>query len=510
MKSSAPALCAVLVLFLTPRAFAGGYEYGTDNGAESVARAGATTANPSFTALYTNVAGVADTRYVDLYLTNNFNFRHLYFQRASAEGEQAWDPVEDEGIMDVGPALALHFRLTNWLTLAVGANGPAAIAGGDFPNGTVEHDETDGNGLSGATRMDMTHSMVLYIWPSIAAAFNFPSFPNLRIGVSFQPSFAFLDFESHARAPDGMDRVLGEVRIDIGVQDNFVPGGQIGFLYRVNGFERLELGLQFRFSDSIKADGEAIPYINSRTPEEAPQDAADVHFEGPQPPVVMRFGVRYAHPREGAPEDAVYAHERELFDIELDVVYEMNSFVDGYDLNLTNVWLMGTEIGDIDMFIDHSWKDTVSVRLGGSVHLLRGHLTISAGASYESNTVPESHTRVDYLGWTRVGLGLGVIARFSIIELCLSYQHIFMPDRTVPIGSGRAYTPIATAGEHTMDETLPTNEGDWEASYDFVGFSLGFRFERAGSGNRDEPSEDETDEDLDEVEPEPEPEPEPE
>ncbi len=125
MKSSAAALCAVLVLILTPTAFAGGYEYGTDNGAESVARAGATTANPSFTALYTNVAGVADTRYVDFYLTSNFIFRHLMFQRA-ATGDQGWDPVEDEGTMDLGPALALHFRVADWLTLAIGARRPRA------------------------------------------------------------------------------------------------------------------------------------------------------------------------------------------------------------------------------------------------------------------------------------------------------------------------------------------------------------------------------------------------
>jgi len=207
--------------------------------------------------------------------------------------------------------------------------------------------------------------------------------------------------------------------------------------------------------------------------------------------MVMRFGVRYAHPREGAPEDAVYAFERDLFDIELDVVYEMNSAVDGYTVQLSNVWLMGTEIGDINMFVDHAWKDSVSIRLGGSVHLLRGHLTISAGASYETPTVPDSHTRVDYLPWTRIGVGLGIVARFWLMEICLSYQHMFMPDRTVPAGEGRAYTPIATAGEHTMDETLPINEGTWEGSYDFIGLSIGFRFERSDSGESDDAAEEE-------------------
>lgn len=505
-------LIAILSFFLSSTALAGGYEIGTDNGPESVARAGATTANPSFTSLYTNVAGLADVDFVELYLGNNFNFRHVWFQRAAFEGRD-WDPIEDEGAMDIGPMLALHFRVADWLTLAIGVNGPTSIVGGDFPAGTVEHDNNPDNNLSGASRFDMTHSEVLLLWPSIAAGFRFRSFPNLRIGVSFQPAFAYMWFTTYAETTIS---VLGEAETELAVSDPFIPAGQIGFLYRVNGFERLEFGLQFRFSDHIKAEGEVVPSIHARSEEQVERPAADATFEAPFPPMVMRFGMRYAHPREGAPESALYNFERELFDIELDVVYEMNSAVDEYNVSIQNVSLDDAlpNIDRIDIALDHSWKDTVSLRLGSSVNLLRGHLTISAGFSWESNTVPESHTRVDYLGWERFGLGAGIIGRFWIMELALTYQHIFMPDRSVTPGTGQVYAAVATANAaETISDTV-VNEGDYQASYDVVGFSIGFRFERPNRsrGDDEEPIEEtaateplpEPDESPSEAEPAPE------
>jgi len=193
--------------------------------------------------------------------------------------------------------------------------------------------------------------------------------------------------------------------------------------------------------------------------------------------MVMRFGIRYAHPRDGAPENAVYNYERELFDVELDVVYEMNSAMDGYRVDIENVNLDDSliPIPSINLFLAHNWKDTVSLRLGGSVNLLRGHLTISAGLSWESNSVPEEYTRLDYLGWMRYGLGLGIIGRFWLMEIALSYQHIFMPNRDV--SNGDVYAPIATASANNMSDDV-VNNGQYEAGYDVIGFSLGFRFDR--------------------------------
>ncbi len=502
-RTAASALCVALVLSLAPAVMAGGYELGTDNGAEAVGRAGATTANPSFTALYTNVAGLADVDYVELYLSNNFNFRHVWFQRMGVG--QEWAPVEDERGMAVGPMLGLHFRVADWLVLGIGANGPAAIAGGDFPSGSVEAD-ADGT-LTGASRFDLTHSEVLYIWPSIAAGIRFPGFPNLRIGISFQPAFAFLWFTSYAENATAARTVVGdEARNDLFVEDSFVPGGQLGFLYRVNGFERLEFGLQFRFSDSIDAEGEATAYVHAREDNEerrprcydvvvdgeTVERCTTARFQAPIPPLVMRFGVRYAHPRAGAPENAVYNFERELFDIELDLVYEMNSHMDGYRVSIRDINLYEEPgfqiiIPEVKVFLAHNWRDTVSLRLGGTVNLLRGHLSISAGFSWESNTQPEETTRLDYLPWMRFGLGIGVVGRISIVEIALSYQHIFMPDRTVE--NGEVVAPVATANEEqTLSDTV-VNNGDYEASYDIIGFSLGFRFDRPNRSRGDEEEE---------------------
>jgi hypothetical protein len=499
---------------------AGGYEYGTDNGAEAVARAGASTANPGLSAIYTNVAGIADTDYVDLYLTNNFVWRQLMFQRAASANHsdlgsayesqvREWEPTEDEAGLNFGPMLALHVRVADWLVLAIGANGPAAVSTGIFDIGTREHDlegcetGTCANELSGAARFDTAAQQVIFVWPSIAAGFSFPSFPNLRIGVSFQPSFIYMAFTAYAEAATSL---VNDVEATLHVWDRFVPGGQIGVLYRVNGFERLELGLQVRLSDSIDAEGEAYPTINARHdadepdppwehPNERPTTTA--RFVAPWPLAVVRFGVRYAHPRADVPADAVANYERELFDIELDFIYENTSQMDGYDATISNIDLdpqgLIPAISEVNLHITHDWRDTFGLRLGGSVNLLGGHLTIAAGVSWDSQTEPVEQTRIDYAPWGHYGVSIGVIGRFSILEIALSYEHLFMPDRTVEVGEGEAYRLMAQAGSYpdTVNQDVPINEGHFEGGYDIVGFSLGFRFDRPSRSDEDDEAGDE-------------------
>lgn len=525
-RLAAAALFALLFVVHAPETFAGGYEIGADNGAESVARAGASTANPGMTAIYTNVAGIADTNFVELYLSNNFNFRHLLFEPAASAGhtdlgraynsqEREWAAIEDEGGMNLGPILALHVRVTDWLTLAIGANGPAAIAIGQFPAGSRANDiegcetGTCANPLSGGARFDVAFTEVLYIWPSIAAGINFPSFPNLRIGVSFQPAFVYMQFTAYAEAAVS---VVNDVETTLHLWDKFVPGGQIGLLYRVNGFERLEFGLQVRLSDSLDAEGESYNTINARHSEDDPapyqhpdeRPTTTARFFAPWPLAVLRFGVRYAHPRADIPADAVYNHERELFDVELDFIYENTSQMDGYDVTIWNVDLDPSVVLDeVNLHIAHNWRDTFGLRLGGSVHLLGGHITISAGFAWESATAPVEYTRLDYTPWGRYSVALGIVGRVSILEIALSYQHIFMPDRTVEVGEGQAYRLMARSGSDTLNYDAPINEGHYEGSYDVIGFSLGFRFDRpsrsdeteavAGEGEAPAPVEDAAD-----------------
>ena len=90
-------------------------------------------------------------------------------------------------------------------------------------------------------------------------------------------------------------------------------------------------------------------------------------------------------------------------------------------------------------------------------------------------------------------MSIGVIGRFSILEIALSYEHLFMPDRTVEVGEGEAYRLMAQAGSYpdTVNQDVPINEGHFEGGYDIVGFSLGFRFDRPSRSDDDDEAGDE-------------------
>src|SRR5690606_31122833 len=75
-------------------------------------------------------------------------------------------------------------------------------------------------------------------------------------------------------------------------------------------------------------------------------------------PPTARLGARYVH-REG---------EREVFDVELDLVYEAWSMIERYDVELDGtIILFSGGVEAPDTLIEKRWRDTLSVRLGGTV-----------------------------------------------------------------------------------------------------------------------------------------------
>lgn len=440
---------------------AGGFEYGTDNGAESVARGGASTAlGGALHGQYTNVAAGADLQgAADIYLSGNLTFRHLWFQGLREGVDDPLTPVEDENPIFAGPMLAANIRLFRYMTLLLGANGPAAVGWGHFTHGTADD--------PGASRYDLTDMDILFLWFTVGLTLTVPGLEDLRIGVSFQPSLLHVSFTNYANAfrPDNVDvDILTELDVM-----GFVPGGQLGLLYRI---WNIEMGAQVRLSGPIDAHGE-LTATESPYGDEIEAPAADARMRFNWPLAVFRFGARYFYPRAGHEEDPL-PHQREWFDIEVDFVYENNEAVDDFIVDVEEDLQMST--GPIQLpqvRIPHQWNDTYSVRLGGSVHLLDGSLSLSLGAHWESSTVPEEYTRLDYASWMRIGVGAGVTYRVAWFEVTLAYQHIFMPDRSVSLEEARAYPLRGNAVGGVFDD-YPINAGDYRGSYDILAVAFGF------------------------------------
>lgn len=518
-KFASAALAGVLFLVVASTVHAGGYEYGTDNGAEALARAGASTAYSNGMSQYTNIAGIADTPRYLIYLTNNMIWRDVLFQRlAEPEISSAFGTIPEHRYEDVenlaGPYLtgvgfAANIRLTDYLVLNLGFNGPASVGRAEYSGPNYTNDQSrDGDGnwehdLSGPARFDQTYMDILVAFPSIGLGLTVPGFENLRIGASFQPSFARMVFETYAEAAMGT-----EVEAHLEVVDPFIPAGQIGAMLRL---WRFDIGLQLRLSADIEADGNRDPdesgdielrAFDATTGAESTATAESVTFIAPYPRAVLRFGFRYFQPRENIRPDARMPWQRELFDVELDVIYENQSQNEGYDVTMRDVNINDTiRLEELNFFVRHNWQDTVSIRLGGSVHLFDGMMTISAGASWESPTTPNEFTRLDFTSWMRVGLALGVTLRISIIELTVAYQHIFSPDRDVDLPEGYDPSDPDASGDEICDvaacqlsadpteadrlSSVIVNAGHYELSYDILSISLGFRWGQGSGWLRD-------------------------
>jgi hypothetical protein len=437
---------------------AGGFEYGTDNGALAVGRGGAAAAIATPSALYSNIAGVADTQGSSFYTSGNLVFRQLRFQRLG------FREIEDESRPFVGPMVAAAFRLTPSLVLAIGVHGPVAVGEGHYDRGTL--------GDPGPSRYLFTDISFFYAIPTVALGFRIRGLDSLRIGIGFQPAVASAAISVYTGTVV-VDDPLFDVRVEGDVEDPFVPAMQVGFLYGIG--DRVEIGAQVRFSDSIEAYGDAVPVGVPFAQDGGIRfPASRVRLDVPVPFTVLRGGVRYRHPRPGAQTGAGAApepHRTELFDVELDFLYE--SYSSFRRIVVAPLEPVHTPLGvyDVpDLVIQQHWRDTVSLRLGGMVNLLEGGLSLSAGVFWQSAASPLEYTHLVFPAWNSVGVALGVTYRVRVLELTVAYMHIFMTDRHVSAEGGRIFALRASPLGGTFDAPA-VNAGDFEGSYDILAFS---------------------------------------
>jgi long-subunit fatty acid transport protein len=133
-------------------------------------------------------------------------------------------------------------------------------------------------------------------------------------------------------------------------------------------------------------------------------------------PLMARTGVRYRH---------LTPDSRELFDIELDVVYETWSRVDHFTVETRGLVAkfqgQTSELGDI--LVDKRWQDTVGIHLGGDYAPLPNLLVLSGGAFYQTALADPSYANVDFVTGSQVGGAVGASIRWHGHELALAYEY---------------------------------------------------------------------------------------
>ena len=464
-------LAAALSLCAVGEAAASGLEI-PGQGAAAQQRGGADLIgidDPS--AVFLNPSLLTRRRGLRLVYSHSLIFNQQSFTRSESqivpeEGFEAppgtFSPVENEETLFPlnGFIAASHdFGLEDW-SFGVALYGPNGVGGNDYP-------------VSGGQRYQLTRFESLIGFLGVSAAWGRRDF---GFGLTF--NYATMPYLRYNMVVDGTPdeglspyRSSWDVEAALDLEDpsawNLIAGGwvRLGESFELAGSFRSETHFEARGDFQINNVPGGTPFSDAQLKVNDPSAALDLTL-----PAIARLGLRFA-PNADAAGVAPY-------DLELVTVWEGWSSFDRFAVDLggrLNL-LANTPVDDVTL--EKRWRDTWSLRLGGSAALSET-LRLSAGGFFEQGASPREYLNLDFVTLDRFGLAGGVQwALTSELRLLASYSHIFSAEETVSESESRVYQqrPIATCPEGCAGYPgAPANAGRFEASAQLLTFALAYQ-----------------------------------
>jgi long-subunit fatty acid transport protein len=439
---SAVRLLALLAATVAARAHADGGYYSGTTGARAAGRAGAFTARADdLAAVIYNPAGLARAPGTLIQGGNRFSHNAQSFARqatldwgdlqngvppyvqfAEVENEQPWQLLE--------PLLGVASDLgTRDFTFALSAHAPPGVGRVEFPQDGGQRYMMVGRdalivdyGASAAWRLRDDFA--------VGAGLHWIHVPKLRYQLVIDASPFPGDVHPVSSTLDMLATVDGS--------DPFTLNAILGAWWRPTSF--LELGLSGQVIPTA-IETESTLHVDPLSPGIEEQvvlrrdgeRADDVRLTLPLP-ITVRAGARYLHRRA----------ERELFDVELDLVYESWSRVDSFVVDgdglVANLLAQRVDVGRIE--IEKHWRDTLGVRLGGDYAVLAALLTVRGGLFYETAVADRSHAHVDFAGGQQLGGALGASLFVLGLEVALAYQYRHQPGVVVSEAQSQVFQEV--------------------------------------------------------------------
>lgn len=297
-----------------------------------------------------------------------------------------------------------------------------------------------------------------------------------------------------------------DVDVTLDAIQHFIPSANFGLWAQpLPGFE---LGASLQLGRNVRAEGPmTINRIGSRLQEEF-IDSGIVAFDGEDTartvaefrlPPFYRFGARYQN------HDRPYFGGWLSFDVEAAVVYEQWST---FDHNYLQVKGLDVSINGVSsplepVIIPRDWEDTVSLRLGGEVHVFHNILQLRGGAFYETNrdrllagefghgegAIPNETYSTELVQAEKIGLGVGASIAYYGVRLDVGYAHMALVDRTIGDESIVHNNHIAPPLFNQEPRTRVAM-GQYSASYNVLSLALNVAFDEViGFGDfRDRPA----------------------
>lgn len=491
MKTGRATLAASVVLaFIAQDARAGGFEI-PGFGSRGMGRGAAfAVLADDLSALLINPGGLSRQKGTTLQLNHNLIWHHAEFTRVATLMNDDFDaasrPADPLATVENGKTLfplgamlglASDFGLEDWV-FALHISGPNAVGVVDYPT-------------HGGQRYMLTSMEMLLIYYTAAAAWG----KEDTFGIGVALSYAHLPVSNFGLIVDGGGGEPKPYFSNFDLDSTLELADQTGFTATVGGWWRVIPQLEVALAARI------VPvYLNPEGTVEltVPQGQSfpgEIELRGGTAaleitlPIVVRTGLRYRHLGKG---------DREIFDIELDFVYEAWSSIESYDIDLEGDAIVTLETGGeksevttplSDLKIEKRWRDTYSVRLGGTWNAVEDLFSLSLGGFWESGAVPNNYSNLDFTSFDRYGVGGGIRFTFYGIDLNVAYLHVFQEERDVTEEFGKVFQarPLSPCPSNCSGlDGVPANAGHFKTSYDMLNMSLTLHFDQWGSKSKDE------------------------
>ncbi|MBM4361282.1 MAG: hypothetical protein FJ104_01285 [Deltaproteobacteria bacterium] len=392
------------------------------------------------------------------------------------------------------PALAFSWRASRRLGIGVAVVPPATYGvpdtGWRLTSQGLNNRTGEKQMMPSPYRYMTVNQLNTIVFPTIG--FGYEVFDDVRIGAAFISGMAALNTESvaiskydSAEVDAAGDHMVDDTYANIRLKDLFIPGVIVSADISVTPY--LDVAVWGRYVSAVETseaearfttqifgpDGKVKPNCNGVLNPDGSRDVSTctsatenlyvgktnalTHFKFPIPPEV-RLGLRYHRPRPGqaprAPDGKPVRdplHD-DLFDLELDASYAMNSrantieirFRDNNGQGAVSTLPTGTPVPpNADRW--NGFIDSYGLRLGGQWNAVQDRFALRAGGWMETRSQEPEFLTMFPVGAARWGFGGGVVLRQDFLDVSVGYQR-HMSSGLDNGGNGGTLANVGTRG----------------------------------------------------------------
>lgn len=457
IRSTAGAALICAAALASSKAYAGAF-YVPEQGARAIGMGGATVAAPGeASGIFHNPASIAGAGLVNAEVAGVAVFPHFtFFRRPTTDPFGApGNEIDFAASKNTNTAAVVPFVAA---TTNLGIEDLGVGLGVYVPFGSELEFPADGAQRNVVTRISLR---AIHITPTVAYRF----WKRLRVGVGVSFIHSSFALEQRNASPFVLGRpddfpnpdpsTEGDTKID--ASDSLRLGATFGAMY-TDPDERFSVGASFMMPTKLNFRG-TVNVTNSASAIVAMNDAQG----NPLPAGSRTDNVALSIPLPAIARLGVRVHPIARVAVELDVNYQAWSTTRKetifFEHNYPLLPQPGAQMNDITL--DQSYRDTISVRLGGEVAPFESEaipLKLRGGVLYDQSPIDDRHFDLLTPDSDKWGVSLGAGYAFDLsprmkLGLDLAYMHLFYAERNIgpaAVGTDAAQSQAIPGSDRTI------------------------------------------------------------